>query len=94
MIDKEKKIQDLRNKISYWTEQLKTINNQEERGLISDKILNAKREIGALESKTLDRVRMVDIIDAPPVADRLERESKNRSRSGNAYERNKISFKL
>ena len=81
MINKEEKIQDLRNKISYWTEQLKTINNQEERGVISDKILNAKKEIGFLESKALDRVKKVDIIDALPVIDRLNMES-NKSRTG------------
>ncbi len=94
MLDKEKKIQDLRNKISYLTEQLKTTNDQVERGIISDKILNAKRELGVLNSTALDRVRKVDIIDAPIAADRLEAEKRGKSKSGVNLERNKITIMI
>jgi len=80
--NKEAKIQELRNRISYWIEKSKTINSQVEKGILSDKILTAKKEIGVLESKTLDRIKRVDIIDAAPVADRLESRI---SRSGNGY---------
>ncbi len=93
MMDKEKKIQELRNKISYLTEQLKTTHDQVERGLISDKILDAKRELGVLNSVALDRVRKVDIIDAPPIADRLEAE-KGHIKSSMSFERNKITIQI
>lgn len=91
--EKEAKIADLRGMISYWTEKLKVVLTPVERAELNDKILNAKREIGKLNSKTLDRVKKVDIIDAPPVADRLEAES-NRSRSGTRIERNKVTFTI
>ena len=90
---KEEQIQELRNRISYWTEKLKTLNDQVERGVISDKILNAKKEIGKLQSVALDRIKKVDIIDAPPIADRLE-ATKFKPRSGLSMERNKITFSV
>lgn len=89
MIGKDEKIQDLRNKISYWTEKLKITVDQVERSIISDKILDAKKEIGLLQSKALDRVRRVDIIDAAPVADRLESQGIGRRSS----ERIRLEFK-
>ena len=79
--DREAKIKELRNKISYWIEKSKTLHSQVEKGLLADKILEARKEIGRLENKGLDRIKRVDIIDAPPIADRLELEKK-RSRSG------------
>lgn len=91
MIGKEERIQDLRNKISYWTEKLKITIDQVERAVISDKILDAKKEIGLLQSKSLDRVRRVDIIDAPPVADRLEAQAKA-GMMGRSTERVKLIF--
>lgn len=89
MIGKEERIQDLRNKINFWTEKLKITVDHVERSIISDKILDAKKEIGLLQSKSLDRVRRVDIIDAPPVADRLEAQAKIGVKSG---ERVKLIF--
>lgn len=89
---KEDQIQELRDKISYWTEQLKVIKNQADRGIINDKILDAKREIGKLSNKALDRVKKVDIIDATPIATRLEVEA-HRSRSGDIGDINIVEFK-
>ena len=99
MDNKEERIQELRNKISYWIEQSKTINSQVEKGIISDKILNAKKEIGILEAKALDRVKKVDIVDAAPVADRIEANSRS-SRSGfinlpgNRDKSNRVEFRI
>ena len=91
--EKEMKIKKLRDKISYWTEQLKVVHTPVERALINDKILNARREIGKLNNKALDRVKKVDIVDAAPVADRLEAET-HKSRSGIIMERDRITFSI
>ena len=87
MDKKELEIKKLRDKISYLTEKSKASYSQVEKGLISDQILELRREIGRLESKALDRIKRVDIIDAPPVADRLAIESK---KSRNSMTRTKI----
>ena len=92
--NKEQKIQNLRNKISYWIEQLKVTNNQIDRGVISDKILEAKKEIGKLESKSLDRVKKVDIIDAAPVAVRLELEKGRKTNPSIFMDKNRITFRV
>ena len=95
MMDKDKKIEDLRQKISYLTEKLKITYSTVERADIADQILIAKKELGNLQSKALDRVRKVDVIDAAPVADRIEIEA-HRSRSGlsikNTKNRTIVSF--
>lgn len=83
-LDKELKIKEIKDKIAYLQTKLKMMNDQIQKGLISDQILELRREIGRLESKALDRVKRVDIIDAPPIADRLAIESK-KSRSGVPY---------
>ena len=93
MDTKEEKIQKLRDKISYWTEQLKVVQTPVERATISDKILNARREIGVLNSKTLDRVKKVDIIDAAPVADRLESQV-HQSRNGLRISKDIVTFRF
>ena len=92
MLDKEQKIEEIRNRISYLTEKLKITNGQVDRSIISDKILAAKRELGALESKTVDRIRKVDVIDAPPIADRLERQKTVRSGVFSMNGRNRINL--
>ncbi len=91
---KDQQIQEIRTKISYWIEQLKVTNNQIDRGVISDKILEAKKELGKLESKSLDRIKKVDIIDAAPVAVRLEMEKGRKSRSGAYMDKNRVIFKI
>ena len=88
--DKEKKIEKLRSQISYLTEQLKVTYSAVDKAVISDKILNAKRELGLLQSAALDRVKKVDILDGPPLADRIEAEAK--TSSGIKIKRNIISF--
>lgn len=94
MSSKDIEITKLKNKISYLMEKSKLMNDQVQKGLISDQILELRREIGKLENKATDRIKRVDIIDAPPVADRLAIESK-KSRSGVPYgtkTRNKINI--
>ena len=80
MDSKEKKIKELKDKIAYLMEKAKRTNNQVDKGLINDEILEARKEIGALESKKAERIKRVDIIDAPAVADRMNLKT---SRSGN-----------
>ena len=75
-LDKERKIKELRDKIAYLQCKLKNSNDQVQKGLISDQILGLRKEIGKLECKALDRIKRVDIIDAPPVSDRLALEAK------------------
>ena len=94
MMDKEQKIENLRNKISYLIEKLKVTNGQVDRSIINDKILEARREIGRLQSETTERIRRVDIVDAPPVADRLETQKKIKAGGFSIGHNNRITINL
>ena len=66
---KESDIEVLERRIAYWTEKLNNCKNNVECGLLSDKILKAKKDLSILKANIDDTKTVVKDESAPSVSD-------------------------